>query len=89
MKISAKCMDAEVKNTVDPEDMCSWYHHKSEDFDDRCIVLIQLFGGYSVSEVLHASVACARNTREVLHTRVLGRMHGVAWRMQRLHGECM
>ena len=27
-------------------------------------------GGYSVSELLHAIVACANNTREVLHARV-------------------
>ena len=42
---------------------------KSEDFDDRCIIRIQLFGGYSVSKVLHAKVP--------------GKMHGVSCRMQR------
>ena len=47
---------------------CVVAKQKSEDFDDICIILIQLFGGYSVSEILHAKVA--------------GLMHGVAWRMQ-------
>ena len=49
-----------------------------KEFDDRCIILIHFFGGYSVLEVLHENVACVRNTREVLHTRVAGHMHGVA-----------
>ena len=49
-------MDAEVNNVVDLEDMCSWYQQKSKYFDGRCIILIQLFGGYLVSEVLHARV---------------------------------
>ena len=48
---------------------CAVTKQKLEYFDDRCIILIQLFGGYSVSEVLHAKVA--------------GRMLGVACRMQR------
>ena len=61
-------MGAEFNNTVVPEDMCSWYQQKSEDFDDRCIILMQLFGGYSVSKVLH--------------TRVVGQMHGVSGRIQ-------
>ena len=46
-----------------------------EDFDDRCIRLIELFGAYSVSKMLHAKGAW--------------RMHGVAWCLQRLQGECM
>ena len=46
---------------------CEIAKQKSEEFDDRCIILIQLFGGYSASEVLHVEVTCARNTREVLH----------------------
>ena len=49
---------------------CAVAKKKLEDFDDRCIRLIELFGGYSVSEVLH--------------TRVAGRMHGVACRMHGL-----
>ena len=48
---------------------CAVAKKKSEDFDDRCIRLIELFGGYSDLEVLHASIA--------------GRMHGFAGRMQR------
>ena len=48
---------------------CVVAKQKSEDFDNRCIILIELFGGYSVSEVLHASIA--------------GWMHGVAERMER------
>ena len=48
---------------------CAITKQKSEYFDDICIILIQLFGGYSVLEVLHAKVA--------------GRMHGVACHMQR------
>ena len=60
---------------------CAVAKQKLEDFDDRCIILIQLFRGYSVSEVLHAKVACARNTRVVLHARVTWHMHGVACHM--------
>ena len=48
---------------------CSVAKQRSEYFDDRCIILIQFFGGYWVSEVLNSKVACARNTREVLHER--------------------
>ena len=48
---------------------CAVAKQKSEDFDDKCIILIQFFGGYSVSEVLHAKVAW--------------RMHVVACHMQR------
>ena len=40
-----------------------------EEFDDICIRLIELFGAYSVSKMLHASI--------------VGRMHGVAGHMQR------
>ena len=83
MTSSAECMDAEISNAVVPEDMCSWYQQKLEDFDDKCIILIQLFGGYSISEVSHAKVSCARNTREFLHAKITRRMHGVACRMQR------
>ena len=46
-----------------------------KDFDDICIILIQFFGGYLISEMLHAKVA--------------RHMHGVSLRMQRLQGECM
>ena len=56
MAVSVECMDACVSSIVDLEDMCSWYQQKLEDFDDRCIVLIQLFGGYSITEMLHAKV---------------------------------
>ena len=48
---------------------CVVSKQRLEDFDDKCIILIQLFGGYSVSEVLNAKVA--------------GRMLGVACHMQR------
>ena len=48
---------------------CVVAKQKSEDFDDKCIILIQLFGGYSISEMLHEKVA--------------GCMHGVACHMQR------
>ena len=48
---------------------CAIAKQRLEDFDDRCIILIQWFGGYSVSEVLH--------------TRVAGWMHGVAGHMKR------
>ena len=65
---NAECMDVDVNSAKSPVDMCSRYQ-QSEDSDDRGIILIQLFGGYSVSEVLHARVACAKNTREVLHAR--------------------
>ena len=66
---SVECRDADVNSAENPVDMCSRYQ-QSEDFDDRCITLIQLFGGYSVSKVLHARFACSNNTREVLHARV-------------------
>ena len=46
-----------------------------EDFDDRCIRLIELFGAYSVSKMLHANGAWC--------------MHEFAWRIQRVHGACM
>ena len=49
---SAECMDADVSNAESPVDMCSWIQ-QPEDSDDRCIILIQLFGGYLVSERLH------------------------------------
>ena len=62
---------------------CAVAKQNSKDFDDKCIILIQLFRGYLVSKVLHAKVAYARNTREVLHARVGWHMHGVACRMQR------
>ena len=48
---------------------CAVVKQKSEEFGDKCIILTQLFGGYSVSEVLH--------------TRVSRKMHGVGCRMQR------
>ena len=81
---------------------CTISKKKSEDIDDKCIILIQLFGGYSVSEVLHAKVACAintsevlharvacaRNTREVLHAKVSWHMHGVACRMHGIAIAC-
>ena len=53
-----------------------------EDFDDRCIRLIELFGAYSVSEMLHAKGAW--------HMHGVARcMHEFAWHMKRVHGECM
>ena len=36
---------------------CAVAKQKLEDFDDRCIRLIELFGGYLVLEVLHVKVA--------------------------------
>ena len=45
-----------------------------EDFDDRCIRMIELFGAYSVSEELQS--IC------MVLVKVVGRMHGVACRMQ-------
>ena len=45
---SVECMDAYVNNEENLVYMCSRYQ-QSEDFDDRCIILIQLFRGYSVS----------------------------------------
>ena len=49
--------------------ICVVAKKNSEDFDDRCIRLIELFVVYPVSEVLHAIIA--------------GQMHGVAGYMQR------
>ena len=54
---------------------CAVAKKKSEYFDDKCIIWIELFGGHSISEVFH--------------TRVVGQMHGVVGRVQRLQGECM
>jgi len=45
-------MDAYVNNAEIPVDMCSRYQ-QLEDSDDKCIILIHFFGGYSVSKVLH------------------------------------
>ena len=74
-------MDATFNDVESPVDMCSRYK-KSKESDERCIILIHLFGGYSFSEVLHARVACVRNTREVLHKRLQGAG-------MELHGACM
>ena len=43
----------EFNNAVVPDDMYSW-PAEVEDFDDRCIRLIELFGAYSVSEELQS-----------------------------------
>ena len=76
MAASVECMDA--SSAVVPEDMCSWYQQTSEEFDDRCIILIQYFGGYSVLEVLHV--------RETLEKCCMQILHGVC---MELHGTCM
>ena len=45
-------MDADVSNAENPIDMCSRIQ-QSEDSDDRCIILIHLFGGYSFLGEFH------------------------------------
>ena len=62
-------MDADVRSAESPIDMCNRYQ-QSKDSDDRYIILIQLFLGYSISKVLQARVSCANNIKEVLHARV-------------------
>ena len=65
---SAECMDADVNNTKSPVDMGSRYQ-QSEEFDDRCIILIQLFGGYSISKVLHVRTTLEKCCMQELHVQ--------------------
>ena len=58
---SSKGIDAYFSNSTEnlALDRCSRWQ-QLEDSDDKCIILIQLFGGYSVSGFVGAN-----NTREV------------------------
>ena len=50
---SAECMDADVSGVESLVDMCNRIQ-QSEGSYEKCIILIHFFGGYSISEVLHA-----------------------------------